>query len=542
MAGSDALTEGSSGHPRGGSAERADLVGQTISGTYLVERRIGSGGMGVVYLARHVELGHEVAIKCVHPELARDATVARRFVQETQAAARIEDDHVVQILDHGALDDGSPYIVMEHLDGEELAVMLGREGPLPWRRAAMIARQIASALIAAHEVGIVHRDIKPANCLRLRRTQPGELDTVKVLDFGLARLAPAQHGKGESLTSTGVVMGTPGYIAPEVYRGFRADARADIYALGVLTYRMLEDDLPPFKIPDTALARVPSSLRAVILRCMHHDPEIRYQSAAQVHDALAQLLHVPTEGPTIEEMVAPDPVIDAVKRAILAPPPELRTPRAPSLPTPASGTSVQAMPRRARPWLWIGGAVVVAVVAVLGLTFGGPPVDRTVVAAAAAVGGLHIDVSPADARVKVDGVEDPETGARRLLRDLRVGTHRIEVSAGSGYLAFAQEVEILAGTTKKVTADLHARDVVITVVTDPANADVEVIEGDGVKVLAAKGGVGVKVERKPGVPFKLVVSSAGYISKEMPVVFSGKPTERLNVVLVKERDEGAVNR
>ena len=523
----------------GDAEERADLVGQTISGTYEVLRRLGSGGMGVVYLARHAELGHEVAIKCVHPELARDATVARRFVQETRAAAQIEHDHVVQILDHGALADGSPYIVMEYLDGEELAVVLGRQGPLPWRRAAMIARQIASALVAAHEVGIVHRDIKPANCLRLRRTAPGDLDTVKVLDFGLARLAPAEHGQGEALTSTGVVMGTPGYIAPEVYRGFRADARADIYALGVLTYRLLEDDLPPFKIPDTALARVPSSLRAVILRCMHHDPEDRYQSAAQVHDVLAQLLHVPTEGPTIEELVAPDPVIDAVKRAILAPPaPE----RAPSLPTPASGTSVQAMPRRRRPWPWIGGAVGLVVIAALGWAFGGPPVDRVVAPVTTSVGGLHIAVSPADALVKVDGVQDLETGARRLLRELPVGIRRIEVTAGSGYLPVAQEVEVLAGTTGSLTVDLPARDVVITTVTDPANADIQVIEGDDGRVVAAKGGEGVKVERKPGVAFKVVASFAGYVTREMPVVFSGKATERLNVVLVKERASGAGTR
>ena len=532
MANSDALTEGSTAHPRGsGTSGRADLIGRTISGTYVIERRIGSGGMGVVYRARHAHDGYAVAIKCVHPELARDATVARRFVQETQAAAQIRHDHVVQILERGQLEDGSPYIVMEHLDGEELAAVLDREGPLPWRRAAHIARQIASALMAAHAEGIVHRDIKPANCLRLREPAPGDLDTIKVLDFGLARLDPALREHGESLTSTGVVMGTPGYIAPEVYRGFKADARADIYALGVLTYRLLEDDLPPFKVPDTALARVPSSLRAVILRCMHHDPEDRYASAEQVHDALVQLLHVPTEGPTVEEMMAPTPAVEEARRVILGPPPPaMRV----SLPTPASGTSVQAMPRRRRPWLWIGGAALVGVVAIAALNFGGPPVDRVVVTPAA-VGSLMIELSPVQATVTIDGVARSEVGSRRVIGGLPAGPHRVEVAAGAAYLPFSRDVYVAADQHETLRADLAARDVVLTVTTEPANSVVRVIEGDNARVLAGRGGDDFRVERKPGVPYKVVAELEGYGSNVAPLTFSGNAKDRVHVVLIKDR-------
>lgn len=293
----DSPTELATGTTRRELEAPPDLVGQTLVGAYRVERRIGSGGMGVVYEASQVASGRVLAIKCIHPALMADASVTRRFLQEIRAASKIHHDNVVKILDSGETPDGAPFVVMEYLKGEDLAAYVQRTGPLPWRRVAHIIAQVADALAAAHQLGIVHRDIKPANCLRTSRA--GDADRIKVLDFGLARLMPELHTQDESMTSTGVILGTPGYIAPEVYRGFRADARSDIYALGVMAYRLLKDELPPFKIPDDALAAIPSQFQVVVRKCLSHDPDDRYAGAELVRDELQRLLAVPAEGPTV---------------------------------------------------------------------------------------------------------------------------------------------------------------------------------------------------------------------------------------------------
>ncbi len=184
-----------------------DLVGKLVQNRYEVVRRLGAGGMGVVFLARHIHLDKHFALKIISPRFLDDPQIGQRFLLEARAASKIDHPNVVNITDFGPPEEGPAFFAMEYLEGEDLARLLAREGPLPWTRALPIAAQIARALAAAHQRGVIHRDIKPQNCLRI--TRDDNPDFIKVLDFGLAKV----------LTSTGksawTVGGSPGYIAPE---------------------------------------------------------------------------------------------------------------------------------------------------------------------------------------------------------------------------------------------------------------------------------------------------------------------------------------
>jgi eukaryotic-like serine/threonine-protein kinase len=262
------------------------LLGAVIDGRYQVEARIGEGGMGIVYLAIHTVLGKRLALKVLRGEMARDADVVQRFIQEAQTASSIGHPNIVDINDFGRLPDGAVYFVMEYLDGEALTDLIGRGGSLPMREAILIIQQIASALGAAHARGIVHRDLKPDNVFILRRQ--GE-PVVKVLDFGIAKVG----GAGAKLTRTGMVFGTPHYMSPEQAAGQGVDGRTDIYALGIIMYEMFtgrvpfdadtfmgilskhmfESPIPPGNISD---GRQLGALEDVILHALAKKPEQRY--------------------------------------------------------------------------------------------------------------------------------------------------------------------------------------------------------------------------------------------------------------------------
>lgn len=220
------------------------LIGRLISGKYAVKERLGSGGMGAVYRARHEATGGNVAIKFLHGTAALDDHAVKRFQLEAQNAAQLRSTHTIRVIDFG-VDEGVFYLVMEHLDGRPLNTVLSEEGPLPWPRVVHIARQLLKSLWEAHEHGrqIVHRDIKPANIMLI--DLPGEPDHVKVLDFGIAR----------SLIGTGAgtqgLIGTPYYMAPELWRGEAVDPRTDLYALGCVVFEMLVG-APPFEPPPSA--------------------------------------------------------------------------------------------------------------------------------------------------------------------------------------------------------------------------------------------------------------------------------------------------
>src|SRR3954469_23404027 len=221
------------------------MIGETF-GNYRVSELIGEGGMGVVYLAEHPGIGRRAAIKILRPGLTDNAELTKRFFNEARAANAIRHAGIVEVLDCGTLPSGTAYIVMELLEGENLAARLRKAGQLPVADARRVAAQTASALAAAHAAGIVHRDLKPDNLYLVPDERDASLEMVKVLDFGIAKLGQDAGRTSSVRTRTGSVMGTPAYMSPEQCRGTREiDPRTDIYALGVILFEML-CGRPPF--------------------------------------------------------------------------------------------------------------------------------------------------------------------------------------------------------------------------------------------------------------------------------------------------------
>jgi serine/threonine-protein kinase len=275
-----------------------ELVGSTLGGNYLIERVLGEGGMGRVYLATHTRIaGKRFAIKTLHLEYLRHGEAVTRFRREAEAAASIASPNVVGVYDVDKTPDGRPFIVCEYLEGIELGELLDRHGRLPVDVAVRIVRQVCSALAAAHDKGVVHRDIKPENVFLVG--DPRE-PTAKVLDFGISRL---DDSAGKSITRTGFVMGTPGYMAPEQARGERVDHRADVYAVGALLYATLTGKAPFDRDdPNATLVAVlteepqrprsiepsiPEHLELVVQKSMARERDVRYQSMGDLAEALA---------------------------------------------------------------------------------------------------------------------------------------------------------------------------------------------------------------------------------------------------------------
>ena len=218
------------------------LIGSTVAGRYRIERLLGSGGMGAVYRAEHVHMKKTVALKVLHKEFVGVNEVVARFEREAVAAGRIEHPNVAPAMDFGKLEDGSFYLVLEYVDGKSLRELIG-EGPLTWERAVAIARQVTSALVAAHAAGIVHRDLKPDNVMLV--TQQDGSERVKVLDFGIARIASSDaQREATHLTKVGAIMGTVAYMSPEQALGEDVDERTDLYALGVIVHEMISGRVP----------------------------------------------------------------------------------------------------------------------------------------------------------------------------------------------------------------------------------------------------------------------------------------------------------
>ena len=280
-----------------------DLIGTVVCDRYLITDKIGEGGMGRVYLARHVRLPQNVAIKILHPAMVRDPKVVARFRREAVNASQIENEHVARVFDHGEVGDGLFYIAMEFVEGEPLSRIIEREGPLPIARTVEIIRQVADALAAAHErpTPIVHRDLKPDNIMvGVRRDGT---DRVKVVDFGIAE---AMTGGGPKLTQQGLVIGTPEYMSPEQLSAITLDWRSDIYSLALVTFDMLTGQLPfAGESPhEAALMRLrdrpktlaevkgdvawPPELQSVIDRALARAPGERYATAPEFAAALAE--------------------------------------------------------------------------------------------------------------------------------------------------------------------------------------------------------------------------------------------------------------
>ncbi|MEC7525481.1 MAG: serine/threonine-protein kinase [Myxococcota bacterium] len=279
-------------------------LGQTLDGRYRLLRRLGAGGMGVVYEAAHlalgeVELGDRLAVKVLRSTALSVPGALERLEREAQAASAIGDPHIVDVRDFGHLHGGQAYVVMELLEGRALWDEL-REGAFPWARAARLARHVAHGLASAHDAGIVHRDLKPENVVLVERK--GERDYPKILDFGIAKL----RGAGAKLTRAGEVIGTPQYMSPEQCLGLAVDPRADVYALGVLLYEMLTGEVPfdgddlraiclshiQGEVPPLSAhgVEVPPALDAIVRCCLEKDADARFGSMREVAAALGEVL------------------------------------------------------------------------------------------------------------------------------------------------------------------------------------------------------------------------------------------------------------
>ncbi|WP_437588809.1 protein kinase domain-containing protein [Sorangium sp. So ce1000] len=321
-------------------------AGQVLSERYRLIRPVGQGAQAAVWVAEHLALGTQVAVKLIDPELAKQEDARERFRREATAAAQLRSAHVVQIIDHG-IDGEQPFIVMELLEGEDLFDRLARRRRLSLQETSKIMTQVARALTRAHGAGIVHRDLKPENFF-LCANEDDEI--VKILDFGIAKV----RGQGKRVaqrTSVGTLMGTPHYMSPEQVKGLReVDYRADLWALGVIVYQCVTGELPfdsegvgdllikislgEIPVPSRVNPELPPSFDAWFARACDRDPGRRFSSARDLAEALARVVDLSAEAPSSVSSPRPPPL-----------PPRAAPTRPPAAPPrPATGSVIPKAP------------------------------------------------------------------------------------------------------------------------------------------------------------------------------------------------------
>jgi serine/threonine-protein kinase len=364
-------------------------VGTVIGGRLRIDQLLGQGGMGVVAAATHLELGHRVAVKVMRDELAQSPTIVERFIREARAVVQLRTEHVCRVLDVGRLDSGAPYIMMELLEGADLARAIAQR-PLPVPIAVEYVVQACVALAEAHGAGIIHRDLKPANLFVTRRRDGGPL--VKVLDFGIAKAMTSDA----HLTQGSSILGSPGFMSPEQLQSpSDVDARTDIWALGVTLYQLITGRLPFFGTNPSEVAikiandppaplEVEPALAAVVMRCLAKPLAQRYPDVqtlvadlARFGGAGATRAAGELRGPHLAAVMAPAPMISgtAATAAGTAAPTSGTAATAAGTAAPMSSAAGHAPMSRApstvpaaphsRAWIWI---VVAAILAAGGAT------------------------------------------------------------------------------------------------------------------------------------------------------------------------------
>ncbi len=288
----------------GGAPSADPLVGHTLDEKYRIEAKLGIGGMGTVYRARHLLIDRPVAVKVLNQRFVEDEAARTRFRREARAAGRLQHANAVTVTDFGESRDGYVYLVMELLEGRTLRDVLAKEAPLDVARSVSLMLQIAGAVAAAHEAGIIHRDLKPANIFIVQRSDVPAV--VKVLDFGIAKLAAESFDDDEpmTLTQVGAMIGTPRYMSPEQCDGLDLTPAADVYSLGCILYEMLTGTVPfsgstPLAIamkqisdtprsPREFVSTIPVALEKVVLHTLEKQPDKRPANAAEFSKELLE--------------------------------------------------------------------------------------------------------------------------------------------------------------------------------------------------------------------------------------------------------------
>jgi eukaryotic-like serine/threonine-protein kinase len=296
-----------------GKAESADLTGKVVAGRYVIEEQLGSGAFGVVYRGVHTKLGRPVAIKVLHPHLVHEPTILARFRREARAAARLQHANLAAVLDVGETLDGRELIVLEFAEGRRLSELM--DAPLPAARVIALLQQLLRGLDHAHNAGLIHRDLKPDNIMVEQR--PDGTEVPRIVDFGIATLRDGEDtAEGGRLTASGQMIGTPLYMSPEQARLDPYDHRADLFALGVMSYEMLAGTIPfdgsaievalaninrdPPSIESRSGVVVDRLLEAFVRKLMARRVDDRFASAHAALQALELLERAPAEaGPLL---------------------------------------------------------------------------------------------------------------------------------------------------------------------------------------------------------------------------------------------------
>jgi serine/threonine protein kinase len=391
-------------------------IGEILAGKYRVERILGVGAMGVVVAATHVDLLELRAIKFMLPSMLGDAEGVERFLREARAVSKLRSRHVATVYDVGRLETGAPYIVMEHLEGADLKTVLDQRRTLAPAEAAAYVSEACEALSEAHAAGIIHRDIKPANLFLA--TRAGGPPAIKVLDFGIAKMAAGAGSAAMEVTRTKEILGTPLYMSPEQMRSMRStDARSDVWSLGVILYRALTGKVPfdgesltevciavlgdtPVR-PSALRPDLPAGLEAVILGCLEKDPARRIGSAAELAMALAPFVASTaralqdslTSSRLIVNLTAPSVVGESTEAATLVwkpSPPEGRE-QSSRATWAQTGNRTDSIPRRR---LMLGAMGLASVAVVVGLAAGWRALTRSSSPTAQTAGEFSAPLSP----------------------------------------------------------------------------------------------------------------------------------------------------
>jgi serine/threonine-protein kinase len=445
-------------------AEQSPLIGSVVEERYRIEEKLGAGAMGCVYRGRHIKVGRTVAIKVLHDHLVVEPTMVERFEREARVAAKLKHPNLVAVIDIGAAPDGQKLMVLEYAPGASLAELV--RAPLPRERVVSLTRQLLSGLAHAHELGLIHRDLKPENVLV--ESGGDGTEVARIVDFGIAMLRePDGSAEGQRLTTTGLVLGTPMYMAPEQARGELVDGRTDLFALGVIVYEMLAG-VPPFEgsgleimmqnmtlDPPSILARtgrdVDGVLEAFARKLMAREAADRFASAAEALEMLEVAASVPQRVDDADATARHVAAAVQVERLVVAP-----------------EVMVEQPPLRRRSWGRAIGAAAGALAALVVVTLAPDGGHATQIVAP------HVDVAPSAEEIECRVAETTRLLAPGLESSLPIERSSPVKSpvrtASVKRVVIARAVESAAPRVAREAPELIAREAPESIADDSARA------------------------------------------------------------------------